>query len=229
MRPVTLCWSAERSPPMAKTGQEVLRCAYPGCENQPRPAEAGAAAEPGHCGQPDPGDRAAAHGADRAPAPSGAGPARWRDGPGRRTGPPGVRGAAISPRWRAAPPARRGCCRGGARDGAGGRCVADRGAGGHAARRRPPGNLATSSYWRRATILSPMSLDRCRARTVVVSSAGARRGRRRPRGDLRAGLEALPGTRANTAGCIRLRVSGSWLSRGPRAGPSALLTTGIGS
>ena len=26
---------------MAKTGQEVLRCAYPGCENQPRPAEAG--------------------------------------------------------------------------------------------------------------------------------------------------------------------------------------------
>ena len=29
-----------------------------------------------------PGDRAAAHGADRAPAPSSAGPARWRDGPG---------------------------------------------------------------------------------------------------------------------------------------------------
>ena len=67
---------------MAKTGQEVLRCAYPSCENRPRPAEAGAAAEPGHCGPPDPGDQAAAHGADRAPTPSGAGPARWRDGPG---------------------------------------------------------------------------------------------------------------------------------------------------
>ena len=153
MHPVTLCWSAEPGPPMSKTGQEVLRCAYPGCENQPRPAEVGAAAEPGHCGPPDPGDRAAAHGADRAPAPPGAGAARWRDGPGRRTGPPGVRGAAISPRWRAAPPARRGRCRGGARDGAGSRCVADRGAGRHAARRRPPGNLATSSYQRRATIM----------------------------------------------------------------------------
>ena len=39
---------------MAKTGQEVLRCAYPGCENPPRPGEAGAAAEPGYCGLPDP-------------------------------------------------------------------------------------------------------------------------------------------------------------------------------
>ena len=37
---------------MVKTGQEVLRCAYPGCENEPRPGEAGA--EPGYCGLPDP-------------------------------------------------------------------------------------------------------------------------------------------------------------------------------
>jgi hypothetical protein len=28
---------------MVKAGEEVLRCAYPGCENQPRP---GAAADP---------------------------------------------------------------------------------------------------------------------------------------------------------------------------------------
>jgi hypothetical protein len=40
--------------PMAKTGQEVPRCAYPGCENEPRPGEAGAAAEPKYCGLPDP-------------------------------------------------------------------------------------------------------------------------------------------------------------------------------
>jgi len=39
---------------MAKTGQEVPRCAYPGCENEPRPGEAGAAAEPKYCGLPDP-------------------------------------------------------------------------------------------------------------------------------------------------------------------------------
>ena len=37
---------------MARTGQEVPRCAYPGCENEPRPGEAGA--EPGYCGLPDP-------------------------------------------------------------------------------------------------------------------------------------------------------------------------------
>ena len=40
---------------MVKAGQEVPRCAYPGCENEPRPTEAGAgAAEPGYCGLPDP-------------------------------------------------------------------------------------------------------------------------------------------------------------------------------
>ncbi len=39
---------------MARTGQEVPRCAYPGCETEPRPGEAGAAAEPRYCGLPDP-------------------------------------------------------------------------------------------------------------------------------------------------------------------------------
>ena len=39
---------------MVKAGQQVLRCAYPGCENEPRPGEAGAVAEPGYCGLPDP-------------------------------------------------------------------------------------------------------------------------------------------------------------------------------
>ena len=38
---------------MVKTGEEVLRCAYPGCENEPRPGEA-RAAEQGYCGLPDP-------------------------------------------------------------------------------------------------------------------------------------------------------------------------------
>ena len=37
---------------MVKTGQEVPTCAYPGCENEPRPGETGA--EPGYCGLPDP-------------------------------------------------------------------------------------------------------------------------------------------------------------------------------
>jgi hypothetical protein len=37
---------------MAKTGWEVPRCAYPGCENERRPGEA--EAEPGYCGLPDP-------------------------------------------------------------------------------------------------------------------------------------------------------------------------------
>ena len=37
---------------MVKAGEEVLRCAYPGCENEPRPGEAGA--ESGVCGLPDP-------------------------------------------------------------------------------------------------------------------------------------------------------------------------------
>jgi hypothetical protein len=38
---------------MVKTGEEVLRCACPGCENEPRPGETGAA-EQGYCGLPDP-------------------------------------------------------------------------------------------------------------------------------------------------------------------------------
>jgi hypothetical protein len=38
---------------MAEAGQEVPKCAYPGCENEARPREAGAA-EPGYCGLPDP-------------------------------------------------------------------------------------------------------------------------------------------------------------------------------
>ncbi len=35
---------------MVKASEEVLRCAYPGCENEPRPG----AAEQGYCGLPDP-------------------------------------------------------------------------------------------------------------------------------------------------------------------------------
>ena len=38
---------------MVKTGREILRCAYPGCENELPSGEAGAA-EPGYCGRPDP-------------------------------------------------------------------------------------------------------------------------------------------------------------------------------
>ena len=38
---------------MVKAGEEVLRCAYPGCENEARPGEAGAAVR-GCCGLPDP-------------------------------------------------------------------------------------------------------------------------------------------------------------------------------
>jgi len=33
---------------MVKASKKVLRCAYPGCENEPRPAEQG------YCGLPDP-------------------------------------------------------------------------------------------------------------------------------------------------------------------------------
>ena len=44
---------SERSLPMVKAGERVLRCAYPGCKNEPRPGEAGAAAQ-GYCGLPDP-------------------------------------------------------------------------------------------------------------------------------------------------------------------------------
>jgi hypothetical protein len=35
---------------MVKFGEEVLRCAYPGGENEPRPGAAGQ----GYCGLPDP-------------------------------------------------------------------------------------------------------------------------------------------------------------------------------
>ncbi len=38
---------------MVKASEEVLRCAYPGCENEPRPGAAGAP-EQGCCGLPDP-------------------------------------------------------------------------------------------------------------------------------------------------------------------------------
>jgi hypothetical protein len=38
---------------MVKACKEVLRCAYPGCENVPRQWEAGVA-EQGYCGLPDP-------------------------------------------------------------------------------------------------------------------------------------------------------------------------------
>ena len=38
---------------MVKAGQEVPRCAYPGCENEPPPGAAGAA-EPRYCGLSDP-------------------------------------------------------------------------------------------------------------------------------------------------------------------------------
>ena len=34
---------------MVKAGEGILRCAYPGCENEPRPG----AAEQGYCGLPD--------------------------------------------------------------------------------------------------------------------------------------------------------------------------------
>jgi len=38
---------------MVNAGDEVLRCARPGCEKEPRPGEAGAA-EQGYCGLPGP-------------------------------------------------------------------------------------------------------------------------------------------------------------------------------
>ena len=44
--------SGEWSLPVVKTRRGFLRCAYPGCENEPQPGEAGA--EPGYCGLPDP-------------------------------------------------------------------------------------------------------------------------------------------------------------------------------
>src|ERR1022692_5192079 len=39
---------------MTKTTAEALTCAYPCCENEPRPGEDGAGAKPKYCGQPDP-------------------------------------------------------------------------------------------------------------------------------------------------------------------------------
>ena len=45
--------SGEWSLPLVKTRQGVLRCAYPGCENEPQPGAA-QGAEPGYCGLPDP-------------------------------------------------------------------------------------------------------------------------------------------------------------------------------
>jgi hypothetical protein len=38
---------------MVKAGEEVFRCAYPGCKNESRPWEA-RAADQGYCGLPDP-------------------------------------------------------------------------------------------------------------------------------------------------------------------------------
>ena len=38
---------------MVKAGEKVLRCAYPGCENEPRPGAAGAV-EQGYSGLPNP-------------------------------------------------------------------------------------------------------------------------------------------------------------------------------
>ena len=38
---------------MVKAGEKVLRRAYPGCENEPRPGKAGAAKQE-YCGLPDP-------------------------------------------------------------------------------------------------------------------------------------------------------------------------------
>lgn len=37
---------------MVKAGEQVLRCAFPGCENEPRLGVSGAA-EQGYCGPPD--------------------------------------------------------------------------------------------------------------------------------------------------------------------------------
>jgi len=38
---------------MVKAGEDVLRCAHPGCGNEPRPGKAGAAKQRS-CGLPDP-------------------------------------------------------------------------------------------------------------------------------------------------------------------------------
>jgi colicin import membrane protein len=39
---------------MADAGQQVPRCAYPGCKNELRPGQTGPTPEPGYCGLPDP-------------------------------------------------------------------------------------------------------------------------------------------------------------------------------
>ena len=39
---------------MANAGQQVPRCAYPDCKNEPQPGQPGSAVEPGYCGLPDP-------------------------------------------------------------------------------------------------------------------------------------------------------------------------------
>ena len=39
---------------MTRTTAEALTCAYPCCENEPRPGEEGAGAKPKYCGLPDP-------------------------------------------------------------------------------------------------------------------------------------------------------------------------------
>ena len=47
---------SERSPPMSISPPEAtaaVRCAYPGCENEPRAAEDGAGAKPKYCERPD--------------------------------------------------------------------------------------------------------------------------------------------------------------------------------
>jgi len=79
---------------MANAGQQVARCAYPGCENEPRPGSA----EPGYCGLPDPvtGEPHTALTAFRQRQVL-AGQS------GQAAGPPGVR--VLAARWRAAPPA----------------------------------------------------------------------------------------------------------------------------
>ena len=83
---------------MANAGQQVARCAYPGCENEPRPGSA----EPGYCGLPDPvtGEPHTALTAFRQrQCRPGRAPAGGRAG---GAGPPGVR--VLAARWRAAPP-----------------------------------------------------------------------------------------------------------------------------
>lgn len=41
--PITLCWMSRTERADRKAGEEILRYAHPGCENEQRPGEAGAA------------------------------------------------------------------------------------------------------------------------------------------------------------------------------------------